>query len=128
MVRKKVKLNGITEYFQSDLYEMSNYGSDDTGLSSGTKLWIREEPKALPHTKYRIKIDHPQKGSAVFSLWGDEAQQVAGNWKVTGGDLKRILLLIKLTHDSLRQHIDGTRSSGQLTMDLLKAKEEVENG
>lgn len=122
-----MKLDEINEYFQTNLYEMSNYNSDETGLPPGTKTWIRTEPVSLPHTKYRIKFDHPQHGSAVFSLWGDEAQQVAGNWQVSGKELKRILTFIRLTNEMLRQHIDGTRSSGQLGADFLAVKDQVEN-
>ena len=106
-----MKLNEIPEYFRPDLYEMSNFWDNDTGLPTGTKLWIREQPKGLPHTKYRIKIGHPQKGSAVFSLWGDEPQQVAGDWEVSGDDLKKVTRLIQLTADVLRKHINGEVSS-----------------
>jgi hypothetical protein len=122
---KLSELSELSEYFQTDLYEMSNYNSDDTGLSSNIRLWIREEPRGLPHTKYRIKFDHPQNGTAIFSLWGDEAQQVAGNWNVGGKDLKKILYLIQSTNVSLRKHIDGQISSGQLAMVFAKVKELV---
>ncbi len=122
-----MKLDEINEYFQTNLYEMSNYASDTTGLPAGTKLWIRTEPIVLPHTKYRVKLDHPQFGSAVFSLWGDEAQQVAGNWQVSGKDLKRVLTLIQLTGDALRQHIDGTKDSSQLGAEFAAVKQQVEN-
>jgi len=115
----------INEYFQHNLFEMSNYYSDDTGLSSGTKLWIRTEPNGLPHTKYRIKIEHPQKGDAVFALWGDETQQVAGNWKVSGKDLKKITFFIQSLNISLRSHIDGEMSSLQLGSDMTKIKSKV---
>jgi hypothetical protein len=121
-----MKLDEINEYFQTNLYEMSNYVSSETGLAPGTRLWVRTEPVGLPHTKYRVKIDHPQNGSAVFSLWGDEAQQVAGLWQVSGKDLKKVLALIKLAGDALRQHIDGNKSSGQLAADLLSIKNQVE--
>lgn len=122
-----MKLDEINEYFQTNLYEMSNYNSDATGLPSGTKLWVRTEPIGLPHTKYRIKIDHPQRGSAVFSLWGDETQQVAGSWQVTGNDLKKVVTLIRLTSNALRQHIDGATDSSQLGADFVAVKQQVEN-
>ena len=109
-----VKLQEINEYFKPSLYEMSNFGSHRTGLSSGTNLFVRTEPNELPHTKYRIKIDHPQYGSAVFALWGDEPKQVAGNWKVAGKDLKQITTLIKTTHNEIRDHIDGLIDSADL--------------
>lgn len=110
-----MKLTEIQEYFDPSLYEMSNYSAEETGLMPGTKLWIREEPTGLPHTKYRIKIAHPQKGSAVFGIWGDEPKSVAGNWKVSGEDLKRLQALVRKTHNDLRAHIDGKLSSGQLS-------------
>lgn len=116
----------INEYFQPNLYEMSNYSSDDTGLSTGTMLWIRTEPKGLPHTKYRIKVEHPRYGSAVYAIWGDEPIPVAGNWKLTGKDLKKLNLLIKLMHLHLRNHIDGLESSGQLELNFLKVKDQIE--
>ena len=122
-----MKLDEINEYFQTDLYEMSNYSSEETGLMPGTKTWIRTEPVGLPHTKYRIKFDHPQHGSAVFSLWGEDAQQVAGLWQVAGKDLKQILTFIRLTNAALRQHIDGTKSSGQLAAEFIAVKQQVEN-
>jgi len=122
-----VKLEEINEYFAPNLYEMSNFKDTTTGLPSGTNLWVRTEPTALAHTKYRIKISHPQKGSAVFSLWGDETQQVAGNWKVTGKDLKRIETLINLTHNTLRKHIDGEEDSADLTDAFRSMKDKVEN-
>jgi len=115
----------IMEYFQDNLYEMSNFNNDTTGLPNGTKLWIREEPKVLPHTKYRVKIEHPQHGSAIFALWGDEAQQVGGKWKVTGKDLKKIQMLIYLVGDSLRNHIDGNEDSRELANNLLNAKSKI---
>ena len=122
-----MKLAEIFEYFQPTLYEMSNYTSDDTGLVPGTKLWIREEPTGLPHTKYRVKFDHPQHGQAIFSLWGDEAQQVAGNWNVSGKDLKKILYLIQLTNKVMRKHIDGIIDSQQLNKIFSKVKQQVLN-
>lgn len=122
-----MKLDEINEYFQTNLYEMSNYSSSTTGLSPGTKLWVRTEPVGLPHTKYRVKIEHPQHGSAVFSLWGDEAQQVTGSWQVSGKELKQVLALIHLTADALRQHIDGNKDSVELGADFLAVKQQVEN-
>ena len=105
---------------------MSNFGSDFTGLTSGTKLWIRTEPTELPHTKYRVKFDHPQNGSAVFALWGDEPIQVAGDWKVSGKDLKKITALINALHNELRSHIDGTIDSGELSMLFQQIKPDIE--
>ncbi len=116
----------INEYFQYNLYEMSNFFPNDTGLSNGTKLWVRTEPKGLPHVKYRIKLDHPQNGSAVFALWGAEIQQVAGNWKVSGKDLKKIQLLISHSKDALIQHIDGEISSVDLGATFNSVKNKVE--
>lgn len=108
----------IREYFQMSLYEMSNYSPEDTGLPSGTNLWVRTEPKVLPHVKYRVKIEHPQKGKAIFAIWGDDAEQIdgpkGGDWRVSGKELKKIKFLIRLTHEQIRSHIDGTLSSGQL--------------
>ena len=49
-----MKLDDLKEYFDTTLYEMSNYDSDDTGLSKNIRLWVRTEPKVLPHVKYRI--------------------------------------------------------------------------
>lgn len=109
-----MRLNEIQEYFDASLYEMSNFNSNTTGLTPGTKLWVREEPTGLPHTKYRVKFSHPQHGSAVFSVWGDEGIQVAGNWKVTGKDLKLIQQLIRNSHQHLRDHIDGLIDSAEL--------------
>ena len=119
-----MKLQEINEYFESSLYEMSNFGSSRTGLSSGTTLFVRAEPNELPHTKYRIKIDHPQHGSAVFALWGDEPKQVAGDWKVKGKDLKLITNLIKNTHTEIRDHIDGLLDSGDLA-DVFKQRKQT---
>jgi len=121
-----MKLDEINEYFKESLYEMSNFNDKTTGLMPGTKLWVREEPIELPHTKYRLKLSHPQKGDAVFSLWGDETQQVAGNWKVSGKDLKKITLLINLAHVSLRNHIDGIEDSAELAQKLSNIKPKVE--
>lgn len=114
------------EYFQTNLYEMSTYHDISTGLSPGVKLWVRTEPNVLPHVKYRIKIDHPQKESAVFAIWGDKAVQVTGNWKVTGKDLKKIQKLVFLVKDDLRNHIDGNEDSIQLGNALLKAKTTIQ--
>lgn len=108
---KRSEIKEIQDYFQTDLFEMSNYSSDDTGLPSGMSIWVRSEPNGLPHTKYRIKISHPQKGSAVFALWGDEPKQLTGNREITGNDLKKISELIKLSHDSIIKHINGEISS-----------------
>ncbi len=104
----------ITEYFEASLYEMSNFQSKTTGLPPGIKLWVREEPKGLPHTKYRIKISHPQRGSAVFAIWGDEPVQVAGDWKITGKELTAIQALLNRTANDIRKHIDGSIDSSEL--------------
>ena len=109
-----MKLPELENYFNQSLYEMSNYTSDDTGLSPGTKLWVREEPNNLPHTKYRIKLSHPQYGSAMIAIWGDEPKQVAGNWNVEGKDLKILTTLLQNTHNQIRAHIDGNISSYEL--------------
>lgn len=122
-----MKLKEITEYFQENLYEMSNFFDEDTGLPSGTKLWIRTEPNVLPHVKYRIKIDNPQKGSAVFAIWGNEAKQVEGNWRVLGKDLSKIKTLVKLSHSDLIKHIDGEISSARLSQTFQLVKPKVEN-
>lgn len=121
-----MKLKDLTEYFQENLYEMSNFSYRNTGLPSGADLWLRTEPGALPHVKYRIKIDHPQKGSAVFAIWGNEAKQVEGSWKVTGEDLKKIQTLVYLTRADLIKHIDGEIDSGEIGQILLNAKTKVE--
>lgn len=117
-----MKLTGIQEYFDPSLYEMSNFNSNTTGLSPGTKLWVREEPNVLPHTKYRIKLTHPQHGSAVFAIWGDQPQQVAGDWKVSGSDLKTVAALLQQTHQQIRGHIDGLVDSGELAQALAAAR------
>ena len=101
-------------YFITSLYEMSNFNSNTTGLTPGTKLWVREEPIGLPHTKYRIKLTHNQYGSAVFGIWGDEPEQVAGNWNISGKLLKDVTALIKRTHEQIRDHIDGILDSSEL--------------
>lgn len=123
-----MKLSELTEYFEPSLYEMSNYGSTTTGLPSGVKLWVREEPKGLPHSKYRIKIES-SRGHAIFAIWGDEAQQIegekGGNWKVSGKDLKRIQTFVRLCHNELRAHIDGTMDSGQLAMVFSVVKDKL---
>ncbi|MGI0077276.1 MAG: hypothetical protein ACREAU_07720 [Nitrosopumilaceae archaeon] len=121
-----MKLKELTEYFQENLYEMSTYLDRNTGLPTGTKLWVRTEPKALQHVKYHIKISHPQKGSAVFALWGDEAKQVTGDWEVTGKDLTKIQTLVALTQKDLISHIDGTTDSADLTFALQRVKPQVE--
>ena len=120
------ELKEIQEYFEQSLYEMTTFNAKRTGLSSGTGLWVRTEPKGLSHTKYRVKFDHPQHGSAVFALWGDEPVQVAGDWVVSGKDLKKIKTLINLTHNHLRNHIDGIEDSGDLSDALQKYKTQVE--
>lgn len=129
-----MKLGDITElneYFEPSLYEMSNYGSDTTGLPGGMRLWVREEPKGLPHTKYRVKIESPQKGQAIFAIWGDTAEQVegekGGNWRVSGKDLKKIKMLIHMIHDELRAHINGELDSGQLGSKIAAIKDRVSN-
>jgi len=125
-LQNRIENQELNEYFKSNLYEMSTFNSNSTGLDPGTKLWVRTKPTGLPHTKFRVKIEHPQKGSAVFSLWGDETQQVAENWKVKGKDLKKIQKLIFLTGDSLRNHINGVEDSAELSAALKSAKIEVE--
>lgn len=121
-----MKLKEINEYFEPSLYEMSNYVSKTTGLASGVKMWVREEPTGLPHSKYRIKIGHPQYGSAVFALWGDEPKQVAGNWEVSGKDLIKIQVLIKLTSNQIRQLIDGVIDSTELGLEFMRVKDQIE--
>jgi len=109
-----MKTTEITNYFRSDLFEMSNFQPTTTGLSSGTKLWVREEPYGLSHNKYRIKISNPQKGSAVFAIWGDEPIQVAGDWEVQGKDLKELNTLVQSTYLDIRKHINGEIDSAEL--------------
>lgn len=121
-----MKVEEIVEYFKPSLYEMSNFQHHTTGLPSGTRLWISAEPEVLPHVRYRINIDHPQRGSAVFAIWGDDAEQVEGDWKVSGRDLRKIKTLVTLAKDSLRKHIDGLGDSADLASVLLKIKPEVE--
>lgn len=115
------------DYFRTSLYEMSNYGSNNTGLFPGTNLWVRTEPNQHGHVKYRIKLSHPQKGDAIFAIWGNEAQQVAGNWKVTGEELKRVSVLVKQTQQDIRKHIDGLIDSGELATAFQKIKQQIEN-
>ncbi len=101
-----MKATEFSGYFEESLYEMSNFYSHNTGLPDGIIMWVRTEPNGLPHTKYRIEIKHPQKGSAVFALWGDEPKQVAGSWQVGGKDLKAIKILVGKTHNEIRDLID----------------------
>lgn len=116
----------IEEYFKTNLLEMSNYHDVDTGLTSGTILWVRVEPEALEHIKYRIKVSHPQNGSAVFRVWNDKIRQVAGDWKLTGKGLKKILLLVSLTRIEIVNHIDGKISSAALGRVFDKVRLQVE--
>lgn len=122
-----MKPTEIQKYFDTTLYEMSNFNSNTTGLLPRTKLWVREEPTGLPHTKYRIKIIHPQYGSAVFAIWGDQPKQVTGDWKVTGKELKQIQYLINNTHQQIRDHIDGYIDSTELGQILKGAKNGIRN-
>lgn len=112
------------QYFEHSLYEMSNFRSDRTGLSPGITMWVRTEPTGLLHSKYRVKFDHPQHGSAVFALWGDEPIQVAGNWIVSGKDLHKIQTLVATSINDIRSHIDGTEDSADLG-DALKMNSKV---
>jgi len=106
-----------------ELYEMSNYGYFTTGLTPGTKLWIRTTMEELPHDKYRVKIDHPQYGSAEFRLI--DGKMMSGNWnhKKT---LKKLMKLLDLVGSDIRDHIDGMKDSGELGLDLKSHKKEVE--
>lgn len=115
-----MKIQDLQEYFEPSLYEMSNFNSATTGLPDGTKLWVRTEPVALPHVKYRIKINHPQKGSAVFAIWGDVPEQVAGDWTVTGKDLSSVVTPIQKTYNEIRAHIDGHLDTADL-VDTFRA-------
>lgn len=120
-----MKLTEIQEYFNPSLYEMSNFNSNTTGLPSGIKLWVREEPTGLPHTKYRIKLSHPQYGSAVFALWGEKPEQVAGDWSVSGKNLTAVVNLLSKTHKQIRAHIDGELDTAELVDVLRTAKENI---
>lgn len=124
-----MKIEELTteEYFQTNLYEMSSYFDSTTGLAPGTKLWVRTEPEVLPHVKYRVKLVHPQKGSAVFAIWGDTAEQVEGDWKITGKDLKKIQTLVSLTKDNIRAHIDGLEDSTSLGNAFHQTKNQIKN-
>lgn len=117
-----MKTTEITNYFRSDLFEMSNFRSRTTGFADGTTLWVRTEPRELAHKKYRINISHPQKGSAVFAIWGDEPMQVEGDWEVSGKDLKHLNTLIRSTYIEIRKHIDGEIDSAELTDALRNVK------
>ena len=117
-----MNITEITNYFRSDLFEMSNFRSNTTGLPNGTTLWVRTEPHELSHNKYRIKISHPQKGSAVFAIWGDEPKQVEGDWILTGQDLKQLTTLIRGSYREIRRHIDGEIDSAELTDALRNVK------
>lgn len=121
-----MKLQEIKEYFQTNLYEMSSFYSGDTGLTDGTVLWVRTEPKVLKHVRYRIKLVNSQKGSAVFALWGDEAKQLEGDWIVTGKELKKVETLVALTRDQIIGHIDGRISSAGLGKVFDTVKLQVE--
>lgn len=120
-----MKLADLVEYFEPTLYEMSNFHAQKTGLPVGTALWVRAEPNELPHTKYRIKIFNPQKGSAVFGLWGDTCQQVEGDWTVTGKDLLKVQTMVKNSIEHIRKHIDGIEDSGDLSLALQQNAQTV---
>lgn len=122
-----MKVRELIEYFQTNLYEMSNFFDKDTGLPPGTELWVRAEPNELEHVKYRIKLIHPQRGSAVFAVWGNQTNQLRGNWKVSGRDLKKVQTLIMLTRQEILNHIDGIMSSADLTRAFDRAKPHVED-
>jgi len=117
-----MKLNEIEKYFQTNLFEMSNYSSKTTGLE-GTTMWVRTEPGVLPHIKYRVKFQHPQKGSAVFAFWGEDIQQVAGNWKLTGKSLTKVKTLLQLIQGDIIKHIDGKLDSTELGKRIESARE-----
>lgn len=122
----KSKICQITEecnvYFNTTLFEMSNYGANTTGLMDGSMLWIRTEPNGLPHTKFRFKLNHPQNGSAVFGFWGDDIQQVAGNWTVTGKQLQLVQQFARTNKDSLISHINGQLDSTELGNKMIQSK------
>lgn len=112
-------------YFITNLYEMSNFGSNKTGLENGSVLWVRTDPGELPHVKFRFKLVHPQHGSAVFGFWGNSVQQLAGNWKITGKPLQAINNFATLNKDALFSHINGETDSGDLLTTLLKNKPNI---
>lgn len=107
-----------------ELYEMSNYGHLTTGLTAGTKLWIRTTPNELPHNKYRVKIEHPQYGTAEFRLF--DGKLMSGNWN-HNKTLKRLKKLLGLAGEDIRYHINGMKDSGDLGMALQSHRIEVEN-
>lgn len=121
-----MKLTEIEEYFKESLYEMSYYRSHKTGFTDGATLWVRTEPLEHGHVKYRIKITHKQRGSAVFALWGDEVQQIEGDWKITGRDLKYIQDFFDgRTVEKVRKHIDAEMDSDDLGAVLKSRKKRL---
>jgi len=114
-----------SDYFTENLYEMSNFQSNKTGLMDGTVMWVRTEPIELPHIKFRFKLKHPQKGSAVMGFWGDSAEQVAGDWKLTSQELSQVRRFAALNRAALLSHINGDTDSSDLSNSLLQHKDEV---
>lgn len=112
-------------YFAENLYEMSNFQSNKTGLMDGTMMWVRTEPVELPHVKFRFKLKHPQKGSAVMGLWGDTVEQVAGDWKLTTQELSRVKRFAHFNNEALISHINGDIDSGDLLTSMLQHKDKV---
>lgn len=109
-----MKLTEIQNWFGEHLYEMSNFKSTSTGLMNGSVLWVRAEPNVLPHVKFRFKINHPQYGSAVFGFWGDTAEQVAGDWILTGKDLQQVKTFAEKNREALMSHINGDIDTAEL--------------
>jgi len=65
-----------------------------------------------------VKFVCPQKGETIFDIWEEPFVQVDGQWIPTGTNLKEIQELIKVTHQALKDHIDGTIDSGDLSAKL----------
>ena len=87
-----------------------------TFLPSGSELWVRTEPKSLQHSKYRVKIKHPQHSEAVFIL-KPEIKKIKG-WNMQAKELSKVIDGLEKTKDILISHIDGEINSSSMVLKL----------
>jgi len=113
------------EITNSALFEMAHYSHATTGLPANIIIWVRTQPQALPHNKYRVKVTKNKESSVTFAVWDTKKQfdktDVVKD-QLSGREERLIKDFIKKYKSLIISHVDGKIDSTMLGMEIIKIR------
>ena len=112
---------------EDNLYEMSDFTSEVTGLPNSIVLWVRADSTEHGHSRYRIKVNKNREFSAIY-LIGQNPTRVKHTkkrkFRLTDKENTVIQSFIKRYSTLFVNLIDAKLTSNEVNVEILKIRGE----